>query len=98
LTLTCLYAIGQGTRPSRQRRADGPHTGRTPGECGNLLAADQATVEVGTSTYSATVTELTGDERDRVYAEQDRRMPGFAEYAEKTAGIRTIPVLRLTAR
>jgi hypothetical protein len=29
---------------------------------------------------------------------QGTRMPGFAEYAEKTAGIRTIPVLRLTAR
>jgi hypothetical protein len=42
-----------------------------------------------------TVTELTGDERDRVYDEQARRYPGFAEYAEKTDGIRTIPVLGL---
>jgi deazaflavin-dependent oxidoreductase (nitroreductase family) len=62
---------------------------------GNLIAAGQATVEVGTSTYSADVTELTGDERDRVYAEQVKRMPGFGEYEEKTAGIRAIPVLRL---
>lgn len=43
-----------------------------------------------------TITELTGDERDRVYAEQVRRMPVFGEYAAKAAGIRTIPVLQLT--
>jgi deazaflavin-dependent oxidoreductase (nitroreductase family) len=63
---------------------------------GNLIAAGKVTAEVGTSTYQATVTELTGDERDRVFAEQVKRMPGFGEYEEKTAGIRTIPVLRLT--
>jgi hypothetical protein len=34
LALTCLYAVGQDTRPCRQRRADGPHTGRTPGDPG----------------------------------------------------------------
>ena len=62
----------------------------------NVVAAGQATVEVGTSTYPVSVTEVTGDERDRVYAEQVKRMPGFGEYAEKTEGIRKIPVLRLT--
>ena len=63
---------------------------------GNLIAAGKATIEVGTSTYLATVTELSGDERDRVYAEQAQRMPNFGEYAQKTEGIRKIPVLRLT--
>ena len=43
-----------------------------------------------------TVRELTGAERDRVYAEQARRYPGFADYERQTAGIRTIPVLELT--
>ena len=43
-----------------------------------------------------TVTEITGEQRDTVYAEQASRYPGFAEYEEKTAGIRTIPVLALT--
>ena len=38
---------------------------------------------------------MTGAERDRIFEEQARRYPGFAEYAEKTAGIRTIPVLAL---
>ena len=61
----------------------------------NLTAAGGGTVEVGTETYPVTVRELAGEERDRVYAEQARRYPGFAEYEEKTAGIRTIPVLEL---
>jgi deazaflavin-dependent oxidoreductase (nitroreductase family) len=64
----------------------------------NLAAAGQATVEVGTDTYPVTVTELRGEERDRVYAEQVRHMPGFGEYEAKTAGIRKIPVLELTRR
>jgi len=43
-----------------------------------------------------TVRSLTGAERDRVYAEQARRYPGFAEYERRAAGVRTIPVLELT--
>ena len=62
----------------------------------NMTTAGSATVEVGTETYAVTVTELTGDERDRVYAEQVSRFAGFGEYEEKTAGLRTIPVLALT--
>jgi len=61
----------------------------------NLTTAGDGSVEVGSDVYSVTVTELTGDERDRVYEEQARRYPGFAGYADKTAGIRTIPVLAL---
>lgn len=64
----------------------------------NLIAAGQATIEVLTSAYPVTVTELSGDERDRVYAKQVKHMPGFGEYEQKTEGIRTIPVLRLTRR
>lgn len=62
----------------------------------NMTEAGRATVEVGTETYDVAVRELEGDERDRVYAEQASRYPGFAEYEEKTAGIRVIPVLALT--
>lgn len=61
----------------------------------NLTAAGEGTVERGTDTYRVTVRELSGDERDRIYEEQARRYPGFADYARKTAGIRTIPVLEL---
>jgi len=66
-----------------------------PAWYGNLMHARSADVEVGTETFPVSVSELTGAERDRVYAEQARRYPGFGEYAEKTEGIRTIPVLRL---
>ncbi len=62
----------------------------------NLTSAGHAAVERGTETYRVSVRELTGEERDRRYAEQAGLYPGFAEYAQKTEGIRTIPVLELT--
>ena len=62
----------------------------------NLTAAGEGSVERGTESYKVTVRELTSAERDRVYAEQARRYPGFADYERQTAGIRTIPVLELT--
>jgi deazaflavin-dependent oxidoreductase (nitroreductase family) len=61
----------------------------------NLKSAGHAQVEVGTDTYDVTVGELMGEERNRVYEEQARRYPAFAEYTKKTVGIRTIPVLML---
>ena len=61
----------------------------------NLRSAGRAEVEVGTETYQVTVSEVTGEERDRIYAKQASLYPGFAGYEEKTAGIRTIPVLAL---
>lgn len=62
----------------------------------NITDAGAAAVERGTGSYEVSVRELTGDERDRVYAEQASRYPGFAEYEKRTAGVRTIPVLALT--
>jgi deazaflavin-dependent oxidoreductase (nitroreductase family) len=61
----------------------------------NLTAEGEGTVERGTETYHVTVRDVTGDERDRIYAEQARRYPGFAEYERQTEGLRTIPVLEL---
>ncbi|KJK33106.1 hypothetical protein UK23_47570 [Lentzea aerocolonigenes] len=62
----------------------------------NLTAAGQGTVERGTETYAVSVRELTGSERDQRYDQQAGLYSGFADYAKKTAGIRTIPVLELT--
>ena len=62
----------------------------------NLTTVGEGSIERGTNSYPVTVREVTGDERDRVYAEQARRYPGFADYAKQTEGIRTIPVLALT--
>ena len=68
---------------------------RNPDWYYNLIAAGEGIIERETDTYGVSVRELTGDERDRIYDEQARRYPGFAEYAKQTAGIRTIPVLEL---
>ena len=43
--------------------------------------------------YAATAVPLSGEERDRIYAEQARRYPGFGEYQAKTS--RVIPVVEL---
>ena len=61
----------------------------------NLTAAGTATIEIGTDTVQVSVEEITGEARDRIYAEQVRRYPGFGEYEQKTEGVRTIPVLAL---
>jgi deazaflavin-dependent oxidoreductase (nitroreductase family) len=60
----------------------------------NLVANPTVTVEIGTETYEATATPLTGAERDAKYAEQAKLYPGFAEYEKKTS--RVIPVVALT--
>jgi deazaflavin-dependent oxidoreductase (nitroreductase family) len=61
----------------------------------NLIAEKATTIEFGTATFPVTVEEVTGAERDRVYAEQARQHPRFAGYEVKTEGIRTIPVVAL---
>jgi deazaflavin-dependent oxidoreductase (nitroreductase family) len=61
----------------------------------NLTSAGVALVELGPDTYEVTVREVVGEERDGVFEEQARRYPSFSEYATRTAGIRTIPVLAL---
>jgi deazaflavin-dependent oxidoreductase (nitroreductase family) len=59
----------------------------------NLVANPQVTAEVGPETLEATAVPVTGEPRDRIYAEQARRYPGFAEYEAKTG--RVIPVVEL---
>ena len=41
----------------------------------NLTTAGEGSIERGTDSYPVTVRELTGDERDRVYAEQAAATP-----------------------
>jgi len=62
----------------------------------NLVAQGRAEVEIGTDRYPVTVREITGAERDRLFAMQVERMPGFAEYERRLDGVRTIPVVALT--
>ena len=59
----------------------------------NLVAHPEVTVEVGTETYKANATVLTGEERDRQYAKQAELYPQFGDYQKRTT--RTIPVIAL---
>lgn len=60
----------------------------------NIKANPDVTIEVGTETIRARAEEVTGDERDRLYARQAAARPTFAEYEQKTD--RKIPVIALT--
>jgi deazaflavin-dependent oxidoreductase (nitroreductase family) len=62
----------------------------------NLMANPETVVEVGAETIPVTATEVTGAERDAIYARQAERVPNFAVYQAKTS--RIIPVVRLTRR
>lgn len=59
----------------------------------NLKANPDVRVETGTGTYRAMAIEVTGPERDRIYAAQASAWPQFVEYERKTG--RTIPVVAL---
>jgi deazaflavin-dependent oxidoreductase (nitroreductase family) len=59
----------------------------------NIVAHPQITIEVGPDTYGVTATEIEGAERDRIYADQAKEFPGFADYEAKTD--RVIPVIAL---
>ncbi len=59
----------------------------------NLKANPQVKAEIGAETFDAIAEEITGAERDAIYAEQVRRFPGFGDYEKATT--RVIPVVAL---
>jgi len=61
----------------------------------NLVANPDVSVEVGTQTLPVHARVAEGDERARIWTTQKERWPGFADYDEKTKGIREIPVVVL---
>lgn len=62
----------------------------------NLRAHPEILIELGTETIPVRATELSGAERDAIFARQAARFPTFAEYARRLE--RTIPVIRLDRR
>ena len=62
----------------------------------NLVANPDVTVEVGTETFPAKATVVTGKERDEIYAKQATLYPRFAEYEKRTT--RKIPVIALARK
>jgi deazaflavin-dependent oxidoreductase (nitroreductase family) len=67
-----------------------------PGWYHNLKAGPNVSIEVGDKKLDAVATEVTGDERDRLYSAQEAAQPQFAEYATKTD--RKIPVIVLSPK
>jgi deazaflavin-dependent oxidoreductase (nitroreductase family) len=61
----------------------------------NLVANPDVTVELGTETFPAQARIAEGAERDSIWEQQKHDWPGFADYEEKTKGIREIPVVIL---
>ncbi len=61
----------------------------------NLVANPDVNIEIGTEKFKAHATVAQGAERDRLFDAQAKMMPGFQDYADKTKGIRTIPVIVL---
>lgn len=59
----------------------------------NVLADSRVTIELGEERFEAKATEVTGAERDEIYARQVAVMPGFGDYQANTS--RTIPVVEL---
>ena len=59
----------------------------------NLLANPDVSAEIGTETRRFRARITTGDERQRIWDEQKRDYPGFADYEAKTD--REIPVVIL---
>jgi len=64
-----------------------------PGWYFNVQAHPHVTVEFGTERFPATARVLEGAERDRIWDEQVRRIPAFADYQDKVD--RLIPVVAL---
>jgi deazaflavin-dependent oxidoreductase (nitroreductase family) len=61
----------------------------------NLVAHPDVKVEIGTETFSAHAHVAESTEREPIWEQQKIDWPGFAEYEEKTEGIREIPVVVL---
>ena len=61
----------------------------------NVVANPDVTVEIGTETFAAHAHVAEGAEREPIWEKQKSDWPGFAEYEEKTTGIREIPVVVL---
>jgi deazaflavin-dependent oxidoreductase (nitroreductase family) len=88
-----MYLAEDGRRYVFASKAGAP---TNPDWYHNLLAHPDVSIEVGSDVIDVVAVPLLGGERDRVYAEQARRYPGFAEYQEKTD--RVIPLVALDPR
>ena len=68
-----------------------------PSWLANIHADPNVTIEVANETVEATAAEVTGPERDRLWAEHVAQLPWFGKYPEQITE-RIIPVVRLTRK
>jgi deazaflavin-dependent oxidoreductase (nitroreductase family) len=59
----------------------------------NVMANPDVTVEIGDRSFRARAVEVTGDERDEIFARQAKDWPAFGKYQRDNP--RTIPVVEL---
>jgi deazaflavin-dependent oxidoreductase (nitroreductase family) len=69
---------------------------KLPGWYHNVMASREVTLTAGGVSERYRASEVDGPERDALYAKATRIYEGYGIYEEKTAGIRRVPVLRLT--
>ena len=62
----------------------------------NLKAHPDVQIEVGTEKIDVRAEEITGSERDKIYAKQASLYPQFGEYEKKTK--RKIPIMAFTPK
>ena len=67
----------------------------TPDWFYNLVAHPDVEVEIGTDAFAAHARVAEGAERETIWEKQKADWPGFADYEQKTKGIREIPVVIL---
>lgn len=62
----------------------------------NVVANPDFVIEIGTAMVAVHASEVSGPERDAIFARQAARFPVFADYERRTG--RRIPVIRLERR
>jgi deazaflavin-dependent oxidoreductase (nitroreductase family) len=62
----------------------------------NVMASGEVTLTAGGVSERYRAAEVEGPERDALYAKATQVYTGYGIYEQKTAGIRRVPVLRLT--
>jgi deazaflavin-dependent oxidoreductase (nitroreductase family) len=62
----------------------------------NLKANPDVQLEVRRRSAPYRAVEVEGEERDRLFARGKQVYPGYTEYERRTAGVRRIPVMRLS--
>jgi deazaflavin-dependent oxidoreductase (nitroreductase family) len=62
----------------------------------NVMASGEVTLTAGGVSERYRAAEVEGPERDALYAKAQQVYTGYGIYEQKTAGIRRVPVLRLT--